>query len=715
MHTPSLHRRVVAAGVAAVVVLTVAFDVLVYFSWRSNLLGGLDAELASREQVITAQAGLVEPEELVTRLEDIGISATIQDRSGRTYEAGPRPPADEATMVRETSLPGGMTTTISVPRTEADRALQRLLLAEVVGTVAMAALAFFLLRLVSELALQPLEQMVAAIRRTAAGRRGERLRPDQPHTRLGLVAGAYDEMLDSLEAALQEADAARDHSQRLQARAQKIVDTANDAFVAADSRGSIIGWNSRAEAVFGWTASEALGRSLVETIVPLASRPAHLAGIERYLATGQSRLVGRPVEVLALHRQGHVFPAELTLWVTDDEEQMVFNAFIRDVTERRKAEEEQSQLASIVASSDEAIVGIGLDHRIMTWNRAAERISGYTAEETLGQPMRFLFSPDGRAQLEDLLERQREGVPLMGQESTWLRKDGTAIGVALTVSPICDRSGRTVGASVIARDITEERRMAAALDATLAELSTALTEARSSEARSRRFLADAAHQLRTPVAGIQACAESLLLDTDPAGADELLANLGHETARAGRLIKALLQTARLDQGMVMSCRPCDLRALCEEELDRARALAPELALRVTSRDWDERKIDIDADVVREILANLIDNARRHARSTIEVLLTGAGGFVEVSVTDDGPGLPPELRDRAFDRFVSLDGRGGTGLGLAIARGLAEAHGGILSYDGNAFVVRVPVTPSSGNGHGGAQHQMLAEPGERPVR
>jgi PAS domain S-box-containing protein len=580
MHTPSLHRRVVAAGTAAVVLLAIALDLLLYFSWRSNLLGGLDVELASREQQIRAEAVVLDAEDLASRLGGIGVSATIRDNRGREYRAGPQPPPGEAREVRQFTLPRGMTASVGVARTEADSSLRRLLLVEVAGTSAAAVLAFLLLRLVSEVALQPLREITAAIRRTAAGQRGERLRPDQRHTRLGELAVVYDEMIDALEAALQDADASRDRSQRLQERAQKIVATANDAYVAADAAGCIIAWNSRSEAIFGWTAKEAIGRPLVETVVPPAARIEHLAGIERFLATGKSRLVGQPVELLALHRQGHVFPAELTLWVTYDDGEATFNAFVRD--------------------------------------------------------------------------------------------------------------------------ITEQRRMAEALDATLAELSAALDEAKSSEVRTRRFLADAAHQLRTPVAGIQACAETLLICGDPAAADQLLAHLAQETSRAGRLIKALLQTARLDQGMVVARRPHAVRSLCEEELDRARALAPELALRLIAPGWETRMVELDVDVVREILANLLDNARRHARSTIEVTLAGEGLTIEVRVSDDGPGLAPMVSDRAFDRFVSLDGQGGTGLGLPIARGLAEAHGGTLRYEDGAFILRLAVSCPDGREDGNVE-------------
>lgn len=214
-------------------------------------------------------------------------------------------------------------------------------------------------------------------------------------------------------------------------------------------------------------------------------------------------------------------------------------------------------------------------------------------------------------------------------------------------------------------------------------LEAALDAAREAERRSRGFLADAAHQLRTPVAGVRAASEALLRSPAPAQQDRLLTNLAREAARTGHLLDALLRVARLDRGDQPARHPTDLVVLVTEEVERQQALAPSLGLHVSAAG--ELVVAIDPTALREALANLLDNARRHARSRVEVTLApvGRAGAV-IRVVDDGPGLEPGTEDAVFDRFVSLDDRGGFGLGLAIARGVARTHGGDVEWRDGGF-------------------------------
>ena len=227
------------------------------------------------------------------------------------------------------------------------------------------------------------------------------------------------------------------------------------------------------------------------------------------------------------------------------------------------------------------------------------------------------------------------------------------------------------------------------LRARLAELEAELWECRAAQETCRRFVADAAHQLRTPMTGIQASAESLLRGAAPELRDALLANLVRETSRSARLIADLLKLARLDEGEPVRPAALDLVSLCRDEISRAWSLAPQLdvVLRAPALDWG---VEVDENAVREILANLLDNARRHARSQIEVVLQADDEGVEVLVGDDGPGVSPDVVERIFERFVTLDGLGGSGLGLAIGRELARAHGGDLGYREGTFILRLPV-------------------------
>ncbi len=169
----------------------------------------------------------------------------------------------------------------------------------------------------------------------------------------------------------------------------------------------------------------------------------------------------------------------------------------------------------------------------------------------------------------------------------------------------------------------------------------------------------------------------------------MLANLIREVARAGRVLHSLLRIARLDQGRPPERQPTDLMALLDDEVERAAALAPALAITSRHEGAAVDRVLLDADDVRELLANLLDNARRHAEERIVVTVTATEQELSVRVADDGPGVAEEARHRVFERFSSLDGHGGSGLGLPIARGIARAHGGDLVYDGEAFVLTLP--------------------------
>jgi two-component system, OmpR family, sensor kinase len=235
------------------------------------------------------------------------------------------------------------------------------------------------------------------------------------------------------------------------------------------------------------------------------------------------------------------------------------------------------------------------------------------------------------------------------------------------------------------RPDSELGRMATAFDEMLDSLEAAMAAREAASARTRQFLDDAAHQLRTPIASIRASVDALEYETDPDQRRRLTDILIRETGRAGRLVTGLLRVARLDEDAPLAPTPTDLVALCRHEIDRIAALAPHLTIDIDTGGHDAVAADLDIEVVREALANILDNARRHARSRITVTVTPPATIV---VTDDGPGVPAEHREQVFDRFVSLDRHGGSGLGLAIARTLARLHGGDLHVSDEGFVLRL---------------------------
>jgi len=267
---------------------------------------------------------------------------------------------------------------------------------------------------------------------------------------------------------------------------------------------------------------------------------------------------------------------------------------------------------------------------------------------------------------------------------------------ALVVAPLDEMvaaAGRTAGGQTGERlrpddPDTELGRLATAYDTMLDTLEQALETAFAAEERTRRFVDDAAHQMRTPIATLRSCVESLLRVTDPSTRDELFGYIVQETARCQRLLDDLLAAARLDQAPDLRLVLQDVTALCLDEVDRARNLAPTLTLQVSAPDGPV-EAHVDHDAVREVLANLLDNARRHARGRVDVSVAVDDEVVSVRILDDGPGVPDGTEERVFERFTSLDGRGGAGLGLPMARQVARAHGGELTYEDGAFELRLP--------------------------
>lgn len=245
------------------------------------------------------------------------------------------------------------------------------------------------------------------------------------------------------------------------------------------------------------------------------------------------------------------------------------------------------------------------------------------------------------------------------------------------------------------RSDTELGETATAFDEMLDELEGAEARERAAADRTRQFVDDAAHDLRTPVAGISAAAETLLrsgTDSDREVRERLLTSMIRESRRASRLIDDLLASARSDDDVALDRRPQDLSVLAEADAERARVLAPKATVTVTG---EHVVAPVDAARVARILANLTDNALQHGPSDgeVTVIVGTSEGRARVEVRDRGPGVAPADRERIFDRMVRLDSARsteGSGLGLTIARTYARAHGGDVVHDGHGFVVTLPL-------------------------
>ena len=287
----------------------------------------------------------------------------------------------------------------------------------------------------------------------------------------------------------QQRDRTLDPAGTLEALSRTFLDSALDCIITMDASGRVQEFNPASERVFGFTRNEAVGKELAELIIPPRLRERHRQGLARYLKTGEGPLIGKLIEIEALRRDGSEIMVALAINATQVNGSPIFTAYLRDITERKRAEETNRRLAAIIESSGDAIISKDLDELVTSWNKEAERLFGYSADEIIGKPITVLVPPDRHNEELGIIERLRQGERVLRYETVYFRKDGSALNVSLAVWPIKDETGNVIGASKIARDITEriraERRRTTqyavtnllAASWTLAEVATELLEA----------------------------------------------------------------------------------------------------------------------------------------------------------------------------------------------------------------------------------------------
>lgn len=393
----------------------------------------------------------------------------------------------------------------------------------------------------------------------------------------------------------------------------------------------------------------------------------------------------------------------------------------RDETAGSQADLISRRLAAIVESSDDAIIGKDLNGIITSWNQGAQKIFGYSADEMIGTSIKRLIPEDRQQEEDKILAGLRRGDRFDHFETIRVTKDGRQLHVSLTISPIKDSSGRIIGASKIARNITERKLAEASLkeaqkaaEAANAEKAQLLDSERLARAEAERasrlkdeFLATLSHELRTPLNAVLGWAT--ILREKKQSDQQMVQGLDaiDRNARVqAQIIDDLLDMSRIISGKVrLDVQPLDLPAIVLEAVDTVRATASARNIRLqTVIDPLNASILGDPNRLQQVFWNLLNNAIKFTPKggRVQVLLQRINSHVDVSVVDTGEGISPEFLPFIFNRFQQADPtttrrHGGLGLGLAIVKSLVELHGGTVRAKspgigkGASFIVTLPLT------------------------
>jgi PAS domain S-box-containing protein len=478
------------------------------------------------------------------------------------------------------------------------------------------------------------------------------------------------------------------------ARTEAIVEAALDCIVTIDEQGRVLEFNRAAERTLGYTRAQAVGRELADLIIPERFRAAHRAGLEHFGKTGDGPILGRRLELSAMTADGREIDVELAITRIPVGDPSVFTGFLRDITERKRAQEAHARLAAIVESSDDAIIGKTLDGVITAWNRGAEAMYGYTAAEAVGQHISLIIPPERLAEEDEVLARLRRGEKVDHFETERQAKDGRRLSISLTVSPIKDTEGRVIGASKVARDITERRLAQEVLRRAKADAEEAQRVAEAANRAKSEFLAAMSHELRTPLNAIAGYAQ-LMLEGISGPVSEKQRDYLNRVRQNQRvllsLINDVLNFAKLEAGRLeIKMEPV---AVAEILASLEPLVAPQLQAKGLTYERGSFDTDVfalgDYERVRQILINLLTNAIKFtpAGGRITSGAAACDSGVQIWVRDTGRGISADKLESIFEPFVQVDRQKtsseesqGIGLGLAISRDLARAMNGDLTAE-----------------------------------
>ncbi|MBK8173988.1 MAG: PAS domain S-box protein [Rhodospirillales bacterium] len=483
-----------------------------------------------------------------------------------------------------------------------------------------------------------------------------------------------------------------------------LLSAAVDGIVVIDEHGTVEIYSQSCNKLFQYTADEVIGKN-VKILMPSRYSQEHDGYLRHYAETGERRIIGIGREVEGRRKDGTTFPMYLSVGEGSVAGRKIFVGIIRDLTQEKLDAAVRfnttKRLAAIVESSTDAIVSKTLDGIVTSWNASAERIFGYTADEIIGETIRILVPDDRRTEIDDVMARLRAGESIEHFETVRRHKNGSNIDVSTTLSPIRDDKGRTVGAAVITRDITEEKIAEHALREQAANLK------RSNELLTQ-FAYAASHDLQEPLRAVAGSVQ--LLEKRYAAqlddrARKFIRHAVEGAQRMHQMIDDLLAFSRVQRAPRVH-GAVDLNTAVSAAMQNlAQAIADACAqIQVQTLPTVLGNKEQMVMLLQNILGNAIKFHRADIVPQIRVRAEDKGNHWEIIIDDNGIGIPADQTKRVFELFQRLHTREeylGTGIGLALCRQIVQSHGGTIGVnsqpgEGSSFFFTLPSFASSAN-------------------